>query len=460
MPILIVILGLAAAGWLGYMAAAGGSLGLMLMAASAAAALFAFSSPKLSLVLLLFSMLLSPELGFGAVDPSRSLVVRYDDIFIVIIFMSWFARTAIFKHKPFITSTPVQTPVLLYTALCLVSTALGVVRGDLRWSAASLYVLKYIEYFLLYFMTVNIVESKEDVYKFLKYGLAVAVIVTIYAYFYYYASGIEARATAPFEAPIGNPQESEPASLGGYYIIVYGILLALISEGGWRASLLSVSALILSFPAFLFTYSRASYIGFAAMIPALFVFSRKRRLLMSALLAVGMIAFLLSPAVKGRVTDRIRMTYSGVYATHSFDTGIAGQVKLEESAAARVWSLRKTVLYYLPQNPILGRGVTGIGTGDTQYALVLGELGLLGAVLFIWMIYRLFSTANLVFKAYNEPLIRALALGFMISLTGLLFQALGVNTFIIVRIMEPFWFIAAMLSVLYLKRPQAAKAVA
>lgn len=451
MPIILVLVALAAAAWLGFMAAGGGQYSIIMLAASAGASLFAFLSPKLSLVLLLFSMLLSPEIGFGAVDASRSLVVRYDDIFIVIIFMSWFARTAIFKHKPFIMSTPVQTPVLLYTALCIVSTAMGVMRGDLRWSAAALYVLKYVEYFLLFFMTVNIVESEEDVKKFMRYGLVVTVLVTVYAYYYYYASGITARATAPFEAPVGNPQESEPASLGGYYLIIFGILFALISEGSGRAALLSLSMLLFAFPAFLFTYSRASYMGFAAMVPALFVFSSKRRLLMAGFLAAGAIAFFLTPTLKGRVMERITMTYSGAYARQSFDTVVAGQVRLEDSAASRVYSIKRTLFEKLPKHPIIGWGVTGIGMGDTQYALVLGELGLLGAALFVWMIYRLFFTAKAVFNYYQAPALKALSLGFIISLVGLLFQSLGVNTFIVVRIMEPFWFIAALLSVLYTK---------
>ncbi|MDD2805458.1 MAG: O-antigen ligase family protein [Elusimicrobiales bacterium] len=458
MPILIVLVALAAAGWLGYMAAAGANYALIMLAASAATALFAFFSPRLSLVLLLFSMLLSPEIGFGAVDASRSLVVRYDDIFIAIIFMSWFARTAIFKHKPFITATPVQTPVLLYTALCVVSTALGVIRGDINWKVSSLYVLKYIEYFLLFFMTVNIVDSEEEIKKLLKYGLVVAALVTVYAYFYYYVSGVTARATAPFEAPFGNPEESEPASLGGYYLLVFGVLLGLISEGPARTQLLSFLLLAGAFPAFLFTYSRASYIGFAAMLPALLTLTGQRRLFLIGFLAAGALAFGLTPSIKSRVMERITMTYSGVYATHSFDTALGGQVKLEESAAARIWSLKRVVLQRLPARPIFGWGVTGIGIGDTQYALVLGELGLLGAGLFIWMIYRLFRTALTVYRAYKTPLIRALSLGFVISLVGLLFQAVGVNTFIIVRIMEPFWFLAALLSVLYLKVAAGQKA--
>lgn len=456
MPIIIVLVALAGAGWLGFMAAAGANYALVMLAASCAAALFAFFSPKLSLALLVFSMLLSPEIGFGAVDASRSLVVRYDDIFIAIIFLSWFARTAIFKHKPFITSTPVQTPVLLYTALCVISTALGVMRGDLRWHAAILYVLKYIEYFLLYFMTVNIVESEEEVKKYLKYGAIVAVIVTVYAYFYYYSSGITARATAPFEVPIGGDlTESEPASLGGYYLVVFGLLFGLLSETGGYPARLALGLLIAAFPAFLFTYSRASYIGFAAMIPALFFFSKRRRLLLIGFLAAGGLAFALTPTVKGRVIERITMTYQGAYANQAFDTGVAGKVKLEDSAASRVHSLRRVFLEKLPKRPVLGWGVTGVGLCDTQYALVPGETGLLGLGLFIWMIYRLFFTAKSVFRAYSEPYIKALALGFMVLLAGLLFQSLGVNTFVIVRIMEPFWFLAALLGRLYLRGASA-----
>ncbi|MDA8244171.1 MAG: O-antigen ligase family protein [Elusimicrobia bacterium] len=432
------------------MAVSGSQYAMLMLVASAIAALFAFFSPKLSLVLLVFSMLLSPEISLGALSASRSLVVRYDDIFIAIIFLSWFARTAIFKTKPFITSTPVQTPVLIYTALCIVSTSLGVLRGDLNWETSFFYVLKYVEYFLLFFMTVNIVEGEEDVKKLLMYMLVVAAIVTLYAYYYYYASGVTSRATAPFEAPVGRPEESEPASLGGYYLLIFGILLGLLSEGGGRLPMMALAMLLFSFPAFLFTYSRASYMGFAAMVPALFFFSRKRRLFMTGFLAAGLIGFFLVPSIKHRVTERITMTYSGVYATQSFETG-AGQIKLEDSAAARIFSLKRTIFEKLPKHPILGWGVTGIGLGDTQYSLVLGELGVLGAGIFVWMLYRLFRTSRTVLASHKDPVVRALAMGFLASLFGLLFQALGVNTFIIVRIMEPFWFVAALLSAQYIQ---------
>lgn len=453
MQILIVLLALGLAAWLGQMVTAGGQSWLLGMVASVSAGAVAFFRPKLSLVLLVFSMLLSPEIGLGGVGAGRSVVVRYDDILLVIIFLSWFARTALFKDRAFITSTPVQTPVMLYTAACVLSTALGVISGHIDAKTSFFYVMKYVEYFLLYFMTVNIVESEEEAKKYLKYGLAVAVLVTLYAY-YYYASygGADVRVTAPFEVPLGGDiAESEPASLGGYYLIIFGIFMALLTEASGYTFLLAIGMLAFMFPAFLLTYSRASYIGFTAMIPALFLLARSRRMFLLGFLSAGLIVLALVPAISSRVMERITMTYQGVYANQTVATTSTGEIKLEESAAARVRSIRRAVFENLPKRPVLGWGVTGVGLGDTQYALVLGETGILGAVLFIWMLVRLFRTAGTVFRSYETPLIRALALGFMVSLVGLLFQAVGVNTFIIVRIMEPFWFIAALLSVLYLK---------
>jgi len=451
MPILAILLAAAAAITAGFLATAGSHYLVLVVTGCVLVATFSFLSPKLSLVLLLASMLLSPEMSLGAVAGGRSLVVRYDDVLIVIIFLAWFARTAIFKNKPFITTTPVQAPILIYTLLAIVSTAFGVLRGDIKFQTSFFYILKYVEYFLLYFMTVNVVETEAEVKKYLRYGLVVAVIVTIYAYYYYYGSGPDARATAPFEAPLGNPSESEPASLGGYFLIIFGILFAILSESGGYAFLLAAGMLIFMFPAFLLTFSRASYIGFVAMLPALFFLSRKRRLFMAGFFAAGILALALMPDISHKVVDRITMTYQGANARQTFQTGVAGSIKLEDSAAARVYSIKRVLFEKLPKHPVFGWGVTGVGIGDTQYALVLGEMGLLGGMVFAWMLYRLFYTARTVFRNSKEPLLRVLSLGFMVSLAGLLFQALGVNTFIVVRIMEPFWFVAALLSVLYIR---------
>jgi hypothetical protein len=157
MPILVTLLGLAAAGVLGYLATTGASTVLIVIGGAVLVSVFSFLYPKTSLGLLVFSMLLSPKLGFGSVTSNREAVLRYDDVLLVIMFFSWFARMAIIKGKAFITHTPLQAPILIYTSVYILSTALGIMRGNLDPKPASFYLLKYIEYFFLYFMTVNLV---------------------------------------------------------------------------------------------------------------------------------------------------------------------------------------------------------------------------------------------------------------------------------------------------------------
>ncbi|HBB65912.1 MAG: hypothetical protein A2049_03325 [Elusimicrobia bacterium GWA2_62_23] len=447
MPIIVILTALIAAVLLGSLATAVSHSYVLILAGSAVLAVFAFLSPRASLVILLFSMLLSPEIGFGDITATRSVILRYDDIVLMIIFLSWFARTAIMKGRAFITQSPVQTPVLIYTALCVVSTSLGIMRGDVRFNVAFFYVLKYVEYFLLYFMAVNIADSKEEVKKYLAYGLVIAVIVTIYAYYYYYSSGAGARATAPFEAPIGRPQDSEPASLGGYYLLVFGILLGLLTEYSGKIMMWTLAALAFMFPAFLLTFSRASYIGLAALFAALLLLSERRKTLLGFFMA-GLFAFgMFMPGLSGPVRERVSMTYQGAYAVKDVQTGF-GTVKLEESAWLRIASIRGALFDKLPKHPIMGWGVTGAGMGDTQYTLLIGELGVAGTFVFFWMLYRIFSSSRRVYSAFEEKWIKALALGVMVAVPGLLFQAVGVNTFIIVRIMEPLWFLSAMIMVL------------
>ena len=51
-------------------------------------------------------------------------------------------------------------------------------------------------------------------------------------------------------------------------------------------------------------------------------------------------------------------------------------------------------------------------------------------------------------KKVQTPAFKGLIIGFICGFVGLLVHSLGANTFIIVRIMEPFWFFAGMVAVL------------
>lgn len=205
------------------------------------------------------------------------------------------------------------------------------------------------------------------------------------------------------------------------------------------------------FMPFLHTLSRGGYVGFVVMYVALVCLAPRRKL---ALLAPLVLLLFLGPTMfPERVIERVQATFLGATPYGS----VGERIGLEPSAAQRidVWF---TTFQDLKKHPLIGYGVAGFGMVDQQYCLVLGELGLIGAGLFLWTRWRLWSVAWRAFHAVTDPRYRSIVLGYLCAYLGLLVQSLTGNIFIIVRIMEPFWFITAMVVVLPMlpPRPEAA----
>jgi O-antigen ligase len=81
---------------------------------------------------------------------------------------------------------------------------------------------------------------------------------------------------------------------------------------------------------------------------------------------------------------------------------------------------------------------------DAQYPRVLVETGIVGMLAFAWLIYALFHVGLSTWRETQDDLLGGLSVGLIAGLVGLLVHAIAANTFIIVRIMEPFWFIVGI----------------
>jgi O-antigen ligase len=121
---------------------------------------------------------------------------------------------------------------------------------------------------------------------------------------------------------------------------------------------------------------------------------------------------------------------------------------LDSSAAERVGVFGKA-LNYIKSYPLFGGGIGAAGgILDSQFARAIIETGLIGLVLFIWLLIGLFRIGIRLFRRGNEGWIKGFSIGFIIVVIGLIAHSFGNVTFYIVRIAEPFWALTGIVAYL------------
>lgn len=394
----------------------------------------AFASTEIALYMLIFSMLLSPEFIVGTTGGSslaRGVTLRLDDLILIIIGISWLAKMSIKKELGLFLRTPLNRPIAYYIVVCLVSTLFGSIFGSVQIKTGFFYVLKYFEYMIIYFMVVNHLEDKSQVRYFLWAMFITCSIASVIGIFQITAGG---RVTAPFEGASG-----EPNTLGGYLVLMISIASGLfLTSKSFREQLILGGLVVLFAIPLLYTQSRSSYM---AIIPALLTFlwlAKKRNLVFASLAIVAIIFTVFTPRVAQE-----RVSYTFTQGKGRADVVEIRGVKLDTSTTARLKSWKSAAKDWI-RHPFLGYGVTGYTFVDAQYVRVMTETGLLGIITFFLLVSTILRRSLGIFKGSEDPFQSGLSMGFLAGFIGLLFHAIGANTFIIVRIMEPFWFLTAM----------------
>lgn len=400
-----------------------------------------FVSTQAGLYIIVFSMLLSPEIGVGSLGGGsealarRGVTIRAEDLLLIVLGFAWVVRAALYKQS-LSRDSPLNRPILYYVVMCLFATIAGLMAGSVSGTTPLFYVLKYVEYFVLYFIVLNNIHSTNQIKRFTWALLLTGLIVSVVA-IAQIPSG--RRVTAPFEGEHG-----EPNTLGGYLIFAGAIAAGLSLNMGKSWMRVALRLLIVTmFIPYVYTLSRGSYLALPFVYLTLLVYQKKSRAAM-IILAVAVVG-IVSVAVPGTVRDRISGTFKDSDYQALYGTASLGGVAVDASVSARIdaWG---GAMERIMESPIWGLGVTGYGFVDAQYPRILVEVGLLGVASFVFLMSAVFREANKVIRAPPDDFVRGLAVGVVAGTVGLLVHALGANTFTIVRIMEPFWLSVGMVA--------------
>lgn len=414
----------------------------LMIGLSALVIMAAMINIDVALYVLIFSMLLGPQVvasaAIGTRLAGRGLTLRLDDLLLVVIGLLWLARIAIYSDLGVFTKTPLNRQIAWYTFACILSTGVGMIFGWVEVLTGSLFTMKYIEYFLIYFLAANNLKNRTQVRNYTVALLIVCLIVSLIGILQVPTEG---RATAPFEGAgegirAGN---TEPNSFGGYLVLMLGLTLGLLlTQESKKVKLALFSLAVLILITLGATLSRSSYLALIPLFFSLLFFSKRRT---GLLVGAGLMAAALVTMSPHAVWERIESTYT---APEGGGVVTAGRFRLDASTSARIFNWKASLTEAWPQHPILGWGITGYGLVDAQYPRTLAETGTFGFATFLWLVISLFRLAKDHYRRTKDPLLRGVSLGFLAGHIGILTHAIGANSFIIVRIMEPYWFLAAI----------------
>lgn len=389
-------------------------------------------SLELGVAIMLLSMLLSPEIAIAELSV-RALTVRIEDGLIPLLMLAWLGRKALGMDRMTITHDKVLYAMAATLAIGITASLVGVRDGYVDSLSATFYLVKQLEFFGLFYFVLQYVHSEIRARRLVIVAVLTAVVIALYNFTIIPRNEVwtSHRISAPFEG-----SHPEPSSIGAYFVLIMAFLLALAMEVPNRRRRIGLFVLAgVVFVPFLFTLSRSSYVAFLVMLIALGILKRSR------VIAVAMlIGFVASPVLLPQsVLDRVAYTFNDPVATasgfdRSFDERIAIWYKVW-------WSMRDA--------PFLGRGVTYQDVIDSYYARVLIETGFLGLVAFAFLVARLSWVAHRVARHHSLWWARAFGIGYLAALCGLLVHGLSAITFVIVRIMEPFWAVTGLLFGLY-----------
>lgn len=393
---------------------------------------------EFGLYILTIAMLLSPEIdATGDATREVRLNLRYDDILIIVIFVGVMVKLAFEGRMSLWRPSPINYGISFYYSVCLFSSLLALKHALPAWDRRTAFfvLLKMLQYYLVFWLVGHAVRTREDVRKLLVLFFSVALIVAIYAIT---TIGVMPRVSAPFEQG-----GTEPNTLGGYLVVCICAALGMFTQArDTKMRLLLLAMMAIFMTPLLYTLSRASYMALVTGVFFIGIVSRKWYLLL--LLFAGLAV---SPLiVPDEVRERVLYTFD---PGHGQQVEIGGQelpITVDKSTHERiyVWQKVKYILSIGWIFTLFGGGIAWGGILDSQYARVLIETGVVGCVAFVFLQFTILRTTRQAYRWTTDWMGRGLCMGLFAATIALNVHSIGTVSFLIVRVMQPFWLLMAL----------------
>lgn len=381
-------------------------------------------------VLMLFACIFIPRICIGDVS-FTSIDLKVEDFLILL--LAFLVLKSSVKEIGSCGATMVETAFLFFLIAAEISVFSGIAQKTIDKPFVSvLYLLKWAEYFLVFFVTSRLVRTERDlsflIGGFFLFGLAIA------GYGYWEHFFPLDRAVYPnyyrlFERGIFHGDANH---IGGLLVLWIGFFTGVFLKSEKRyLSIIFLAVILFAYFPLIWTYSRKSYfaLGGAMLVSLVFVREKKRLLL---LILLFILTGLLFPT---RLSERLWDLPEAITSSDPFHSSWAGNwVMWKES----LWNFKRFALF-------------GCGLGsrhrlyyESQYVQILTEIGILGVLAFLYLILSLIREAVLDLRLKTWDRYEGIVLGWLIGFTGLLIHGASCVSWTVSKIAIPFWFLAGI----------------
>lgn len=397
-------------------------------------AILMFVNPLLG-ILVCVAMLIGGQLVRLPTFGSEGAILP-NDLLIPAIAAGWLWR-GLLAHRVRFLSSPLSWPLGTMLVVFILTFLAGMAQlpflsGHERIVSA-MYVVRWFEYVLLYFIVADVVRARNAGRTVLWSLFAAATVIALLGF-------IQLKVFPDFSSMVPKGWDPhvgrllstwfDPNFVAGFFsfIAVIAAAIALYSVGRLRNALWAVAAIMSV--GLVLTFSRSGYVSFIAGVTVL-TFLKSRRLFMLMVVIAGLVVISVP-----RVQDRV-----------------LGAFAIDETAKTRIVSW-KNALSVVHDFPLTGIGYNtyryvqvdygfqknaaehSAGGSDSSLLTILVTTGPAGLVVYLWMLWAYASIAWRAFRGGDSPFVKGLGLGALSAIASVTAHSFFINSLLYPHMME------------------------
>ena len=390
---------------------------------------------NLSLILLVIAIAFSPSFSAGVIKGGRIIEIRVEDVLIVIFGLAWIAGFLISKKEK-IKKPPLLLPILAWLGIGFFSILINWIFMNIGISRGFFYFLKEVEFFFLYFYVFYHIRNNDSVESILHFWVIVGVVSISFIVFQF-ITGTRYGAYGPSMF-----MEKGPLPSGGSFLILFANLFNIFLYYYSRLKLSKIKKIILLLGilslsiGIISSGSRTSILGLILVVVlSLFFYQFKYGVLKSIFIILGLLIIIgvIFCFVSDRVPYILNLQPERALKSINIRSGIwkAQLETMPENLFYYFFGMGKSVRLYTEES-------------HSQYVRNFIETGLVGSLIFFFLIFVIIKKAFRGFLLRKDPLLTGLSSGLLVSTIAMLFISIAAEGFLVVKINEIYWFFVAI----------------